>query len=149
MKRLFALLLVFTMFVFLVGCSEEGATDNEALISTEDNIDKTQIVVYEDDTLIATYTGLSNVVGQIGISFSLENKSNQEVMVLPLNSSINDVMVQFVSGVPATIQPGMVFNQVWMANPQVVGISDSSEVTEIELSLYFGDTETDIITIIP
>ena len=44
-------------------------------------------------------------------------------------------MVQFVSGIPASIQPGKTFNQVWMANPQVVGVCNSSEVTEIEFAL--------------
>ena len=43
----------------------------------------------------------------------MENKSNEEITILPMDSSVDGVMKQFTSGVIATIQPGKTFNQGW------------------------------------
>ena len=149
MKRVVALLIALMILTLLTGCGAEMNDDDEILLSNIETNAQTPIIIYEDEILVASYLGLSDVAGQIGMSFILENKSDEEIMVLPLNSSVNDVMVQFVSGMPAIIQPGKTFSQIWMANPQVVGVSDSSEVKEIEFTLNFGDSETEIITINP
>ena len=149
MKRVVALLIALMILTLLTGCGAEMNEDDETLLSNIETNAQTPIIIYEDEILVASYLGLSDVAGQIGMSFILENKSDEEIMVLPLNSSVNDVMVQFVSGMPAIIQPGKTFSQIWMANPQVVGVSDSSEVKEIEFTLNFGDSETEIITINP
>ena len=150
MKRLFTLFLAIIMLAFSTSCGAGDAnTSDDKVLPIEEVNKQSQIVVYEDNTLTVTYMGLDNVAGQIGMAFSLENKGNQEITVLPLNGSVNDVMVLFVSGTLATVQPGKVFNQVWLANPQVIGISDISEVYEIEFTLNFGDTETKTITITP
>ena len=148
MKIFLILILSFVFLVFTVGCSgTDTALNSSVSTSADETANQPQIVVFEDETLTATYLGLSDVAGQIGLSFSLQNRSDKEIMVLPINSSINDVMVQFTSGIPATIQPGKTFNQVWMANPQTVGIAGSSDVTEVEFNLTYGDIETETITI--
>ena len=150
MKKVLAIVLVLMLFLLATACSENetNALGDSQTRPTETSI-QSDVVVYEDNSLKATFKGVSDVAGQIGMTFMLENKSNEEILVLPMNSSINDVMVQFVSGIPASIQPGKTFNQVWMANPEVVGVSDSSEVTGIEFVLIFGDTETEVIKITP
>lgn len=146
-RKIRVFLLMFALTLALVGCGEsETATETT---QKEEKQETTETVVYEDAVLTATFKGVSDVAGQIGMSFTLVNNGSEEITVLPLDSSVNDVMVLFTSGIPATIQPGKKANVVWLANPEIVGISGSDEVTSIELSLHFGDTETDIIKIEP
>jgi hypothetical protein len=139
MKRI-CLILGVLMVVGLAGCA--GDTQDRGT-------DGTSSVVYEDNGLKITFKGVSDVAGQIGMAFSLENNSESEITVLPLDSSVNGVMVQFVSGTLATIQSGKTFNQVWMCNPETVGVSNSEEVESIEVSFEFGDNNTGAITIVP
>ena len=135
-----ALMLILSLA--LTACSETTTPTT----STETETADTSEVVYEDDTLTVTFKGVSEVAGQIGMSFTLDNNGADEITVLPIKGSVNGVMVQFVSGTPATILPGKTANQVWMANPEVVGAT-ADEVTSIEVVLQYGDTTTDPIHI--
>ena len=149
-EKTLAIVLALVLLLLITACSEnETNTIADSQTIPADAIVQSDVVVYEDNSLKVTFKGVSDIAGQIGMTFSLENKSNEEIMVFPMNSSVNDVMVQFVSGIPASIQPGKTFNQVWMANPEVVGVSNSSEVTVIEFVLTFEDTETEVIKITP
>ena len=130
------------------GQASEKTTKTENLKDTE-NQERTEAqenVVYEDDNIKASFVEVSEVAGQISMAFALENKSDHEITVYPMNSSVNDVMVQFVSGIPATMQPGKKANQVWMANPDVVG-AKADDVKSIELCFYYDDVTTDAVKI--
>lgn len=135
-----ALMLILSLA--LTACSETTTPTTDDKTSTED----TSEVVYEDGTLTVTFKGVSEVAGQIGMSFTLDNNGADEITVLPIKGSVNNVMVQFVSGTPAAILPGKTANQVWMANPEVVGAT-ADEVTSIEVVLQYGDITTDPIHI--
>lgn len=143
MKKFLSILCVITLAMGLTACSGESTEPNS---TAESKVKETSKVVYEDDTLSVTFKGVSDVAGQIGLNFTLENKSSEEITVIPLDSSVNETMVQFTSGTIATIQSGKTFNQVWLCNPETIGISESNEVENIEFSLDFGST-TDIIKI--
>lgn len=143
MKKILTILCAVTLVMGLTACSGEST---EPSSTTESEVKETSQVVYEDDTLSVTFKGVSDVAGQIGLNFTLENKSSEEITVIPLDSSVNGTMVQFTSGTLATIQGGKTFNQVWLCNPETIGISKSNEVKSIEFSLDFGST-TDIIEI--
>lgn len=134
--------LMLILSLALTACSETTTPTTDDKTSTEN----TSEVVYEDGTLTVTFKGVSEVAGQIGMSFTLDNNGADEITVLPIKGSVNNVMVQFVSGTPATILPGKTANQVWMANPEVVGAT-ADEVTSIEVVLQYGDTTTDPIHI--
>lgn len=134
--------LMLILSLALTACSETTAPTT----STETETADTSEVVYEDGTLTVTFKGVSEVAGQIGMSFTLDNNGADEITVLPIKGSVNGVMVQFVSGTPTTILPGKTANQVWMANPEVVGAT-ADEVTSIEVVLQYGDTTTDPIHI--
>ncbi len=134
--------LMLILSLALTACSETTTSTTDTETETAD----TSEVVYEDGTLTVTFKGVSEVAGQIGMSFTLDNNGADEITVLPIKGSVNDVMVQFVSGTPATILPGKTANQVWMANPEVVGAT-ADEVTSIEVVLQYGDTTTDPIHI--
>lgn len=128
----------------VVAESEESDIEIEEPEESEKSEDK---LVYEDSTIAVTYRGLSDVVGNIGMAFTIENKGDHEITVYPMDSSINDTMVLFGSGFPATIRAGKKFNQVWVANPETVGISGCEDVTEIEMSFNYDDVTTDLIKI--
>lgn len=136
--------IILILSLALTACSETTTPTKDDKTSTETA--NTSEVVYEDDTLTVTFKGVSEVAGQIGMSFTLDNNGADEITVLPTKSSVNDVMVQFVSGTPAVILPGKTANQVWMANPEVVGAT-ADEVTSIDVALQYGDTTTDLIHI--
>jgi hypothetical protein len=136
--------LMLILSLALTACSE--TTTTAPVADDETSTANTSEVVYEDSTLTVTFKGVSEVAGQIGMSFTLDNTGADEITVLPIKGSVNGVMVQFVSGTPATILPGKTANQVWMANPEVVGAT-ADEVTSIEVILQYGDTTTDPIHI--
>lgn len=138
MKRLipFCFVLVLALAFTFTACGDESAEN------TSDSASADEQVVYQDDNLTATFYGIDDVAGQVGMKFTLENNSDHEITVLPMNSSINSVSVQFVSGTLATIQPDKSFNQVWMANPEVIGVSDSSEVNDIEFTIHYDEVDT-------
>lgn len=116
MKKICVLLV---MVLFLTGCStaEEG----------------TEQVIYESDVLKATYLGVSSGM----LKVRLENKTNVEITVLPMDSSVDGTMVQFTSGTLATIQPGKIFNQAWI----VGNVSENVEFSMSVLNADMGEIE--------
>ena len=105
-------------------------------------------VVYEDDVLKATFKKVKDVSGNLGFIFLLENKSDAEITVYAVDTSVNDAMVTFASGTPATIQAGKHMTQTWIANPELVGIESVSEITSFELSFSYDDLESQTETIV-
>ena len=103
------------------------------------------MVVYEDETLKADYLGMSETSGIVIMSIRLENKTDSEITVLPMDSSVDGMMVQFTSGSLATIQGGKSFTQSWI----IGSVPDES----IEFSMSICDknmnelVQTDILTI--
>lgn len=104
-------------------------------------------IVYEDSTITVTYHGLTDVVGNIGMKFTIENKGDHDLTVYPMDTSINDTMVIFLAQHSPTIRPGKKTNGVWLANPEIVGISGYEEVREIEFKLGYDDVTTNYIII--
>lgn len=142
MKKIATFLLAAVFMFSLVGCSEETYSSVETENSTESNVEQ---VIYEDDTLKAVYLGVSENSGMQLLNVRLENKTDDEITVLPMDSSVNDTSVQFTSGVLATIQAGKMFNQSW-----IVG---SNQVKTLEFSMSVNDKDmseiarTELITI--
>ncbi|RRG04973.1 MAG: hypothetical protein DUD30_04545 [Lactobacillus sp.] len=105
----------------------------------------TKKVLYNDSTLKATFTGISENAGFIIINVKLQNKSDDEITVLPMDSSVNDTMVMYTSGTLATIQGHKTLNQRWTFKQDTVSISKPSQVKTLDFKLQFGDTKTDNI----
>lgn len=74
------------------------------------------------------------------INLTLKNLGDEEITVLFMDSSVNGTMVQFVSGVPATMQGGKEIVYTLSFNNETAGISDYSEIDELEFSLSVNDT---------
>lgn len=138
MKKL--LLVLILLVCVLMGC---GSETNSQL--SEEDTQNEGIVIYEDNFLKATYVGVAETSGVAVMTVSLENKTESEITVLPMDSSVDGTTVQFTSGTIATIQGGKTFNQGW-----IIG-SMPTEVIEFSMSICDKDmselVKTDILTV--
>lgn len=83
----------------------------------------------------------ATIFNMIGFQFTHENKTDHSITVYPVNSSVNDYMVMLTSGIPATMMPGKKASQVWMANPDTVGVNVDG-VDHFELGFHYDDVTT-------
>ena len=121
MKKILTFILVGMLALVVPGC---GSTDL-AVDTVKTSEENSQQIIYENEYVKVTYLGISNTI----MSVSLENKSDEEITVLPMDSSVDGTMKQFTSGTLATIQPGKTFNQGW-----ILGATPANEI-EFELSI--------------
>lgn len=134
MKKL-SILVVALMILSLCSCGSSSEPEQAAVESSAE-------VIYKDEYVEVTFEGVSDlplVEGMTAVNLSFQNLSDQEITVLPLDSSVNDSMVQFVSGTPATMQGGKKLVYVMSFNNETAGISDYSEVKTLEFSLSVND----------
>lgn len=134
MKKL-SILVVALMILGLCSCGSSSEPEQAA-------VEPSAQVIYKDEYVEVTFEGVSDlpmVEGMTAVNLSFQNLSDQEITVLPLDSSVNDSMVQFVSGTPATMQGGKKLVYVMSFNNETAGISDYSEVKTLEFSLSVND----------
>lgn len=136
MKKL-SILVVALMILGLCSCGSSSEPEQAAVESSAQ-------VIYKDEYVEVTFEGVSDlpmVEGMTAVNLSFQNLSDQEITVFPLNSSVNDSMVQFVSGTPATMQGGKKLAYAMSFNNETAGISDYSEVKTLEFSLSVNDAD--------
>lgn len=144
MKKLFVVIFTLILVLSLVACSNSSELAHSSTLQEETGVNEEQII-YEDDTLKATYLGVSETSGVVVMNVQLENKTDSEISVLPMDSSVDGTTVQFTSGTLATIQGGKIFNQGW--------IIENMPTDNIEFSMSICDenmnelTRTDILTV--
>lgn len=143
MKKILIVLCAVMLGSSLAAC---GGSESDSISDQE--IAETEIVgqiIYEDNIFKATYLGISEISGVVMLNVRLENKTDSEITVYPTDSSVDDTMVQFTSGVPATMQGGKNLTQSW-----IIG---SVPTERVEFSMWVCDentttlVQTDIITI--
>ena len=122
MKKILSILCAAVLILGMTGCGDTSSVSDNSEESTEQ-------AIYEDEYIKAIYLGVSDTV----MSVSLENKSNEEITVLPMDSSVDGTMKQFTSGTLATIQPGKTFNQGW-----ILGVTPTNEI-EFSMSICGKD----------
>lgn len=136
MKKL-SILVAALMILSLCSCGSSSETEQAA-------VEQSAQVIYKDEYVEVTFEGVSDlpmVEGMTAVNLSFQNLSDQEITVLPLDSSVNDSMVQFVSGTPATMQGGKKLAYAMSFNNETAGISDYSEVKTLEFSLSVNDSD--------
>ena len=136
MKRFLLIMLTGVLMLTMCGCTEETETTTKKETTTTKK-ETTSKVIYEDKYIKATYQGITenDVVTSVYMEVSLENKSDQKLIVLPMDSSVDDTMKQFCSGTIAEIRPGKTFNQAWI-------IGDKVPEKEVEFSMSICDEDT-------
>lgn len=131
------LYLVFS-FMLLGLCSCAVPSESEQPIT-----ETSEQTIYKDQYVEVKFEGvgeLPSIDGISAINLALKNLGDEEITVLFMNSSVNGTMVQFVSGVPATMQGGKEIVYTLSFNNEIAGISDYSEIDELEFSLSVNDT---------
>lgn len=131
------LYLVFS-FMLLVLCSCAVPSESEQSIT-----ETSEQAIYKDQYVEVKFEGvgeLPSIDGMSAINLALKNLGDEEITVLFMDSSVNGTMVQFVSGVPATMQGGKEIVYTLSFNNEIAGISDYSEIDELEFSLSVNDT---------
>lgn len=131
------LYLVFS-FMLLVLCSCAVPSESEQSIT-----ETSEQAIYKDQYVEVKFEGvgeLPSIDGMSAINLALKNLGDEEITVLFMDSSVNSTMVQFVSGVPATMQGGKEIVYTLSFNNEIAGISDYSEIDELEFSLSVNDT---------
>lgn len=122
MKKILSILCAAVLILGMTGCGDTSSVSDTPEESTEQ-------VIYEDEYIKAIYLGVSDTIMRV----SLENKSDEEITVLPMDSSVDGTMKQFTSGTLATIQPGKTFNQGW-----IIGATPTNEI-EFSMSICGKD----------
>lgn len=141
MRKIFFLICPVFLVLFLFGCgnSEQVSNISEGVAESKEQI------VYEDNLIKATYEGVSETSGVVVMKVKLENKTDSEITVLPMDSSVDGTMVQFTSGTLATIQAGKTFNQGWIiGNMPTKNIEFSMSICDKNMSEL---VKTDALTI--
>lgn len=145
MKKL-SILMAGLLLLGLCSCGTTAEIQPEPTESAEatTSAEPMEQVIYEDQYVKVVFQGvdaLHFVDGMSVVNVTLTNLSEQEITVLPMDSFVNDTMVQFTSGAPATMLGGKTMNYVMSFNNQTAGITDYSEITKLGFSVSVNDAD--------
>lgn len=87
------------------------------------------MVIADNNYFKATYQGISESFGFYYMNLKFENKTNGEITVVPMESSVDDTMVMFATGVPSTMQAHKSYNAAIM-----IGSNEPKNNIEFKLS---------------
>ena len=114
--------------------SPTPADESASPSPSEPGDDEGQLLV-EDAYVRITYTGSGTVAGVDGVAylyFKIDNLSDQEITVVPMDSYLNDIAIMLLSGMPATVAPDKSYVYPIAASYSVIGIPSYEELTELE-----------------
>lgn len=152
-ERVFAIVLMIAFMCGMTGCDSSMEQEDEpadtGMEQQDEPVDtgKQKEIIYEDETFKAVFLGISHseTINTFYLNVRLENKTDGELTVIPMDSSVNDTMVMFGSGIPGTMRAGKNFNQAW-----IIG-SEAPAIIEFAMSACDENMEeivcTDIIQI--
>lgn len=127
MKKVLILLGMLLLIGTLVACEDSESTSQEQTSTSEQ-------VLVDNEFIKATYSGITD---QGVLMIKLENKTDKEITVLPLESSVDGTMIQFTSGTITTMPSGKSFNQGWL----IGGVPEKN--VEFKMSIL-DDTMTEL-----
>ena len=87
------------------------------------------MVIADNNYFKATYRGISESFGFYYMNLKFENKTDGEITVVPMESSVDDTMVMFATGVPSTMQAHKSYNAAIM-----IGSNEPKNNIEFKLS---------------
>lgn len=92
------------------------------------------MVIADNNYFKATYQGISESFGFYYMNLKFENKTDGEITVVPMESSVDDTMVMFATGVPSTMQAHKSYNAAIM-----IGSNEPKNNIEFKLSAMDGN----------
>lgn len=92
------------------------------------------MVIADNNYFKATYQGISESFGFYYMNLKFENKTDGEITVVPMESSVDDTMVMFATGVPSTMQAHKSYNAAIM-----IGSNEPKNNIEFKLSAVDGN----------
>lgn len=87
------------------------------------------MAIADNNYFKATYQGISESFGFYYMNLKFENKTDGEITVVPMESSVDDTMVMFATGVPSTMQAHKSYNAAIM-----IGSNEPKHNIEFKLS---------------
>lgn len=87
------------------------------------------MVIADNNYFKATYQGISESFGFYYMDIKFENKTDSEITIVPMDSSVDDVMVMFGTGVPSTMLAHKSYNAAIM-----IGSNEPKNNIEFKLS---------------
>lgn len=87
------------------------------------------MVIADNNYFKATYRGISESFGFYYMDIKFENKTDGEITIVPMESSVDDTMVMFATGVPSTMQAHKSYNAAIM-----IGSNEPKNNIEFKLS---------------
>ena len=153
MKSMMLVLLGLALML-MAGCSDveennavsTGAVENQGI--EENSATQTQCI-YEDDYVKVNFVKVfeeESIQGMGYIAVDFENKSEKEITVYPKDSAVNDVMVQYMSGIPGTMTAGKKFHQSWFFALENVGIESVDNIDSLSFALWIVDADMNTLT---
>lgn len=92
------------------------------------------MVIADNNYFKATYQGISESFGFYYMNLKFENRTDGEITVVPMESSVDDTMVMFATGVPSTMQAHKSYNAAIM-----IGSNEPKNNIEFKLSAMDGN----------
>lgn len=92
------------------------------------------MVIADNNYFKATYQGISESFGFYYMNLKFENKTDGEITIVPMESSVDDTMVMFATGVPSTMQAHKSYNAAIM-----IGSNEPKNNIEFKLSAVDGN----------
>ena len=92
------------------------------------------MVIADNNYFKATYQGISESFGFYYMNLKFENKTDGEITIVPMESSVDDTMVMFATGVPSTMQAHKSYNAAVM-----IGSNEPKNNIEFKLSAMDGN----------
>ena len=92
------------------------------------------MVIADNNYFKATYQGISESFGFYYMNLKFENKTDGEITIVPMESSVDDTMVMFATGVPSSMQAHKSYNAAVM-----IGSNEPKNNIEFKLSAMDGN----------
>lgn len=136
-----ALIIVFT-FILIIAVASGGSGESvtAANVSPKSENVKSAVILDEDGIKI-TYTGMKlsqYLPGQadaymLTVGLTVENNSGADILVLPMESSVNGVMKMAVSGLPMTVLTGKKsLTGFSFTNLEGTGINSKDDIDKVD-----------------
>lgn len=155
MKKILLEVIILTMVVFMVSCSNgDMSVSGEA--SNNEVVETTEQVLVDNDVIKVTYIKLfeeSTIPETCYLQLKVENKSDKTLTIYPKDAYANGTAIIIGSGVPMELATGKNSQTPFFFTYKNLGITGVDEIQNVEFKLWAVDDdfetviETDVLKI--